>query len=274
MYHDLNPILLQLGPIAIGWYGMMFALSFILGLYISIWRMKKHPWHGLTPDHLNDLLVYIVIGVILGGRLGSVLFYNLDYYLANPLDIFKIWRGGMSFHGGFLGVCAAVILFARSRKLHIFTVGDYMASIAALGLFFGRIGNFINGELWGRAADVPWAMVFSMDPLQIARHPSQLYQAFGEGLMVFVILWWFTSKPRPRMAASGLFMVLYGAARIGAEFFREPDAHIGFLAGFLTMGMVLSVPMILVGATLLWLGYRNQQYPTPEAKALAQKTKA
>lgn len=271
MYHDLNPIIIQLGPVAIGWYGLMYAVSFILGLYISVQRMRKHPWHGLTADHLNDLLVYIVLGVVLGGRLGSALFYNFDYYLANPLDIVKVWQGGMSFHGGFIGVCVAVILFARSRGLPLFTVGDYMASIAALGLFLGRIGNFINGELWGRAADVPWAMIFSQDPLQIARHPSQLYQAFGEGLLVLIIMWWFTSKPRPRMAASGLFMVLYGFARIVAEFFREPDAHIGFLTGFLTMGMLLSIPMILIGSGLLFAAYRKPQYPTDAARTLANQ---
>lgn len=271
MYHDLNPIVFSIGNFSVAWYGIMYLLSFVAFLYLGKWRARNQPWMGIREEQVDSLLTYIILGVILGGRLGYTLFYSFDNFLADPLSIIRLWQGGMSFHGGFIGVSLAVIIFARRHRLPIFAVGDLLASLSALGLFFGRIGNFINGELWGRAADVPWAMVFSKDPLQIARHPSQLYQAFGEGLLVFVIIWWLALKPRPMMVLSGAFMLLYGCARIGAEFFREPDAQIGFLAGQLTMGMLLSLPMVAAGLLLLVVGYRQNRFATPEGERLAKQ---
>lgn len=261
VHPQFDPVALHIwGPVQVQWYGLMYLLGFVTGLYLGLRRARRDPWRGFTPDQVSDLLFYIVVGIILGGRVGYVLFYHLDLFLADPLYLIRIWEGGMSFHGGFLGVALAVTLFARKYQKPIFAVGDFVAPLVPPGIFFGRLGNFINGELWGRPTDVPWGMVFpQVDSL--TRHPSQLYQMAGEGLGLFLLLWWFSMKPRPRMAVVGLFMAGYGVFRTAAEFFRQPDAHLGFQAlGFLTRGMILSIPMILIGAALLAYAYRKPVY--------------
>ncbi len=269
IHPQFDPVALHIwGPIKIQWYGLMYLLGFIAGMYLGIWRAKRQPWRGFTPEQVSDLLFYIVLGIVFGGRIGYVFFYNIDLFLQDPIYLIRIWDGGMSFHGGFLGVVLAVILFARRHNKAMFQVGDFVAPLVPPGLFFGRLGNFINGELWGRPTDVPWGMIFpQVDGL--TRHPSQLYQMAGEGLGLFILLWWFSHKPRPRKAVTGLFMVGYGVFRIAAEFFRQPDEHLGIRAlGFLTQGMLLSVPMILIGILLLVWAYRHPVFETaPEPES-------
>jgi phosphatidylglycerol:prolipoprotein diacylglycerol transferase len=252
-YPRIDPVALELGPLRIHWY----ALSYLLGFGLAWWlgaRRAQRPGSGWTQQQVSDLITNAMLGVILGGRIGYVLFYDFAAFLADPVMIFRVWNGGMSFHGGFLGVVLAVALFARSTRKSVLEVLDFAAPLAPLGLGAGRIGNFINGELWGRATDVPWAMVFPGDALQLPRHPSQLYECLLEGLLLFVLLWWFTARPRPRFAAGALFCLGYGSFRFLVEFFREPDFDIGFVAfDWLTQGQLLSLPMILFGAAaLLW----------------------
>jgi len=257
-YPDIDPVAVQFGPVQIHWYG----ISYVVGIVIGWWLLNRRadvPDSGWNRDQVADLIFFAAVGVILGGRLGSVLFYNFPYYTQHPLDVFKIWQGGMSFHGGLIGVLIAMGLFARSRGKGFFAVSDFLAPVVPIGLGCGRIGNFINGELWGKPTDLPWAMIFP-DPRAggIPRHPSQLYEAFLEGLVLFIILWWFSAKPRPRMAVSGLFLLVYGVFRFGVEFVRMPDPQLGYLAwGWLTMGQVLSFPMVIAGAILLVLAYRT-----------------
>ena len=247
---QFDPVALQLGPLAIHWYGLMYLLAFGLVLVLGRWRIQHQPWTGWTNKMLDDALFYGVLGVILGGRIGYILFYKPDDFLANPLDIFKVWEGGMSFHGGFLGVVLAMVLFARSRKLHWLSVTDFIAPLVPLGLAAGRLGNFINGELWGRPTNLPWGMVFPQAADGIARHPSQLYQFAGEGLLLFVIVWLFARKPRAVGAVSAVFLIGYGVLRFLAEFTREPDSFLGLLGLGLSMGQWLSLPMIIVG---IWM---------------------
>jgi phosphatidylglycerol:prolipoprotein diacylglycerol transferase len=253
---QIDPIAIQLGPLAIRWYGLMYLIAFLAFWWLG--RRRARQTGLLQAQQVDDLLFYGALGVILGGRLGYVFFYGFEQLLADPLYLIRIWQGGMSFHGGLLGVLVAAWLFGRKHGLGFFGVTDFIAPLVPLGLGAGRVGNFINGELWGRVSDAPWAMVFAhAGPLP--RHPSQLYEAFLEGLVLFLLLWFYSAKPRPRMAVSGLFLVGYGAARTAVEFAREPDAHLGYLAGgWLTMGMLLSVPMVLVGAVLMGLAYRGQ----------------
>ncbi|NCF11250.1 MAG: prolipoprotein diacylglyceryl transferase [Gammaproteobacteria bacterium] len=253
---QIDPIAIQLGPLAIRWYGLMYLIAFLAFWWLG--RRRARQTGLLQAQQVDDLLFYGALGVILGGRLGYVFFYGFEQLLADPLYLVRIWQGGMSFHGGLLGVLVAAWLFGRKHGLGFFGVTDFIAPLVPLGLGAGRVGNFINGELWGRVSDAPWAMVFAhAGPLP--RHPSQLYEAFLEGLVLFLLLWFYSAKPRPRMAVSGLFLVGYGAARTAVEFAREPDAHLGYLAGgWLTMGMLLSVPMVLVGAVLMGLAYRGQ----------------
>ncbi|MEJ2042718.1 MAG: prolipoprotein diacylglyceryl transferase [Reinekea sp.] len=279
VYPQIDPVAFHLGPLPVRWYGLMYLAGFLAGQYLGIWRAARQSWRNFTQDEVRDLLFYIVMGVILGGRIGYVFFYHIDLFLQNPLYLFKIYEGGMSFHGGFLGVAVAVILFARFRRKHIFAVGDFVAPLVPPGLFFGRVANFINGELWGRPTDVPWGMVFPGAGDGILRHPSQLYQMAGEGLTLFLFLWWFSRKPRPRMAVAAMFMVGYGVLRTTAEFFRQPDEHIGYLlGGHFTEGMLLSLPMVLIGGILLFVAYRNPVYePVLESdstKAEAKSKKA
>ncbi len=257
---NIDPVAISLGPLKIHWYGIMYVLGF-LALWWLATRHARRPDSGWKPEEVGDFVFYGMIGVILGGRLGYVLFYNLGYYLKHPLEVFFITQGGMSFHGGLLGVLLAMLYFARKTGRTFFTVADFFAPWAPIGLGLGRLGNFINHELWGKVSDVPWAMVFSTGG-PLPRHPSQLYQAALEGLALFAILWWFTRRPRPTGSVSGLFLIGYGAFRFLAEFVREPDAHLGYLAfGWVTMGQVLSVPMIVFGIGLMVWAYRRRPAP-------------
>ncbi|CAL8968014.1 Prolipoprotein diacylglyceryl transferase [Rhodoplanes serenus] len=248
----IDPVLVSIGPFAIRWYALAYIVGILLGwLYARALIRSARPWGGRAPlDVLDfdDFVVWVTVGIILGGRVGYVLFYNFEHFLADPLEIVKLWKGGMSFHGGFLGCVAAVVLFARSRGLSILTIGDLTCAVAPIGIFLGRLANFINGELWGRPADVPWAMVFpGAGPWP--RHPSQLYEAGLEGLLLLAILAIAVragALKRPGLVI-GLFACVYAVARSFCEFFREPDPQLGFLWGGLTMGMVLSVPLFLAG---------------------------
>lgn len=278
-YHliDFNPVAISVGPLEIHWYGIMYLLAFVAFWLIGAWTARRRPWSGWTPEQVSDFLFYGMLGVIIGGRVGYVLFYGFESLLENPLFLFRIWDGGMSFHGGMLGVVVALAWFARRTGRGFWQVADFVVPLGTLGLAFGRLGNFIGGELWGRSADVPWAVIFpgSLPPGALggqtleaawrsgaldvfARHPSQLYQAALEGFLLFLILMVYSARPRPRGAVSGLFLVGYGIFRCLAEWFREPDRHIGFLAGgWVTMGMLLSVPMIIAGVIILVLAYRR-----------------
>ncbi len=254
-----DPVALKIGPVSVRWYGVMYMLGFGLGWLLGRVRAKK-PWTPLSTVDVDDLVAVAMFGLIVGGRVGYVLFYDLPTFLANPLDIFMIWKGGMSFHGGLLGICLAIWLFARKRRLAFFEVTDFFVPLTPLGLLAGRLGNFINGELWGRPTDMPWGMIF-FDPAAglVPRHPSQLYEAFLEGVVLFTVVWWYSSRPRPRMAVSGLFLALYGLFRFAVEFVRQPDPQLGFIAfGWLTMGQILSLPMLVGGLVLLWLAYRRK----------------
>ncbi|MCG8311822.1 MAG: prolipoprotein diacylglyceryl transferase [Pseudomonadales bacterium] len=257
VYPEIDPVAISLGPLDIRWYGLMYLFGFVSGFLLLNYRAKK-PNSGWNTEQVSDLIFYGALGVVLGARVGYVLFYNFDAFLDNPLNMFKVWEGGMSFHGGFLGVVLAVWLYGRKIGKSMFEILDFGAPIVPIGLGAGRIGNFIGGELWGRATDVPWGMVFPhVDSL--ARHPSQLYQATCEGLILFCILWFYSSKPRPRYAVSGVFAFFYGVFRFGMEFVRQPDAHIGFIAfGWLTMGQLLSLPMIFVGLFLVVFAYKRK----------------
>lgn len=257
-YPAINPVALDLGFVQIHWYGLMYLIGIGGAWWLAARRLAAFDprW---TRDTLSDLVFWVAMGVILGGRLGYVLFYDLSSYLANPALILQVWKGGMSFHGGFIGVLLATAWFARRQGKTFFELMDFIAPLVPIGLGAGRIGNFINAELWGKASDLPWAMVFPTDPQQLPRHPSQLYQFALEGLALFVILWLYTRKPRPTMAVSGLFAICYGSFRILVEFVRVPDAKLGYLAfGWLTMGQLLSLPMIAVGVLLMVLAYRRQ----------------
>ncbi|MFQ5661132.1 MAG: prolipoprotein diacylglyceryl transferase [Gammaproteobacteria bacterium] len=257
-YPDIDPIAIDFGMVQIRWYGISYVAAILFAWWLLRYRVRSRQLDW-TAEQIADLVFYATVGIILGGRLGSVLFYNLPYYFQHPLAIFKIWQGGMSFHGGLIGVLTASWLYGRHIHKGFFSVIDFLAPVVPIGLGFGRIGNFINGELWGRPAHLPWAMVFP-DPRAggVPRHPSQLYEALLEGLLLFVILWGFSSRPRPVMAVSGLFLLLYGIFRCLAEFFRQPDGNIGFLAGdWLTMGQLLSFPMIILGIVFLFLAYRD-----------------
>lgn len=250
VHPQFDPIALQLGPVALRWYGLMYLLGFALIWLFGRYRIDRNPGGGWVRNDLDDVLFYGIVGTILGGRLGYVLFYKFGDYLAAPWKVFYVWEGGMSFHGGFLGVVIAMMLYAHHRRRDWLQITDFIAPLVPLGLAAGRMGNFINAELWGRPSDLPWAMVFpNVDG--VTRHPSQLYEFALEGLVLFVILWWFTLKPRPRGAASALFLIGYGVFRFGVEYTREPDSFLGFLALGLTMGQWLSAPMVLAGAGLL-----------------------
>jgi phosphatidylglycerol:prolipoprotein diacylglycerol transferase len=257
VHPQFDPVAIHLGPLAIRWYGLMYLLAFAFVLILGRLRIAARPDGGWKKHELDDLLFYGVLGVVLGGRLGYVLFYKPAYYLHNPAEIFSVWQGGMAFHGGFLGVLAAMWLFSRKSSKPWLAVADFVAPLVPLGLGAGRIGNFINGELWGRPTDVPWGMVFPQAGDGLARHPSQLYQFALEGLALFAILWVFSARPRPTGAVSGVFLIGYGSFRFLAEFTREPDSFLGLLALGFSMGQWLSLPMVLAGACLLWWSYRK-----------------
>ena len=249
-YPIMDPVALQIGPLSARWYGIMYAVGFTLAWYLGRKRASR-PGSGWEPLWVDDLITWLVLGVVLGGRLGYVLFYDLSYYLDNPSDIASIWRGGMSFHGGVAGVITVSWLYGRRIGKNLLQVGDFIAPLVPPGLFFGRMGNFINGELWGRVTDAPVGMIFPTGG-PLPRHPSQLYEAGLEGLALFVILWLYSAKPRRSGAVGGLFLLGYGAFRFFVEFYRQPDAQLGFVAmGWMSMGQILCLPMIALGLFLM-----------------------
>ncbi|WP_261521415.1 prolipoprotein diacylglyceryl transferase [Burkholderia multivorans] len=289
IHPNFDPVAIHLGPLAVRWYGLMYLVGFIAAIVVGRIRLKlPHvAAQGWTAKDIDDMLFYGVLGTVLGGRLGYVLFYKAGFYLSHPLDVFKVWEGGMSFHGGFLGVTLAMVLFAWQRKRHWLQVTDFVAPMVPTGLAAGRLGNFINGELWGRVTDpgAPWAMLFPgamrddaawlpkhpelvekwhladvfMQYQMLPRHPSQLYEIALEGIALFFVLFFFARKPRPMGAVSALFLIGYGLARFTVEFAREPDDFLGLLALGLSMGQWLSLPMIVVGIALMVWAYRRRR---------------
>jgi phosphatidylglycerol:prolipoprotein diacylglycerol transferase len=251
-FPSIDPVALQLGPLAIRWYALAYIAGVLLGWAMAARLAAKSP-HGVKPKHIEDSLSWIILGIVLGGRIGYVLFYNLDFYLQHPVDALMLWHGGMAFHGGLLGVILATYLFCRRAKISYFAFTDIIACVVPIGLFFGRIANFINGELYGRTTDAPWGMVFPHGG-DTPRHPSQLYQASMEGVLLFIIMAVLVRQPKimaRRGALSGFFLLFYGVFRAIGETFREPDAQIGFLAGGITMGQLLCIPMIVFGIYLI-----------------------
>lgn len=257
-YPNIDPVVVSLGSLKIHWYGLMYLVGFVSAWQLGLYRIKKghSDW---TNKQVEDLIFYGALGVVLGGRIGYTFFYNFSTFIDNPLSIIYIWQGGMSFHGGLIGVIAAFYLFARNHKKTFFQVSDFMAPMVPIGLGAGRIGNFINKELIGRPmeASLPWAMDYGD---HVARHPSSLYQALTEGLLLFIIVWIYSSKKRPSMAVSAVFIGCYGLFRFTTEFFRTPDAQIGFIAfDWLTMGQLLSLPMILVGLITYYMAMKHKE---------------
>jgi phosphatidylglycerol:prolipoprotein diacylglycerol transferase len=278
-FHDINPIAFSIGPVAVHWYGIMYLLAFLGGWYLGN-RRREAGRLPVSYEAFSDLAFYAMLGVIVGGRVGYMLFYTSpEWMLHDPLALFRVWQGGMSFHGGLLGVLAAGWLWSRRNHVHFFDTIDFVAPLVPIGLGLGRLGNFIGGELWGRHTDLAWGVIFpraleglnkTHDELyrmylagQLnaeARHPSQLYEFALEGVVMFAVLWFYSRKPRPRYAVSGLFALLYGLFRFAVEFVREPDVQLGYLAfGWLTMGQVLSIPLIVVGIVLLALSRRGRR---------------
>ena len=251
IHPQFDPIALSLGPVAIHWYGLMYLVGFMAGAGLGLYRASQ-PLSGWKKEDVWDLLFFVALGVVIGGRLGYVFFYNFAFYVNRPIELFYLWSGGMSFHGGLLGVIVSLWWFASRRRRSFLSVADFLAPLCALGLGAGRIGNFINGELWGKVTEVPWAVAVNGQ----LRHASQLYEALLECLVLFVILWTYSARPRPTMVVTGLFLLCYGVCRFLVEFVRLPDAHIGYLAfGWVTLGQVLTLPMILGGIAMMFLAY-------------------
>ena len=283
---DINPIAFSIGPVQVHWYGIMYLIGFAAAWWLGQ-RRRAAGRLPVTADQFSDLAFCLMLGVILGGRIGYMVFYDTSELVQHPASLFRVWEGGMSFHGGLLGVLAAALIWTRRRKLNFFDVVDFIAPLVPIGLGLGRLGNFIGGELWGRHTDVPWGMIFprALESLEKtrdalyqmylageldneARHPSQLYEFCLEGIVLFAVLWLYSRKPRPRYAVSGLFALLYGLFRFSVEFVREPDVQLGFVAfDWLTMGQILSIPLILVGVILLWMSRRAPTLLPPAAEA-------
>jgi phosphatidylglycerol:prolipoprotein diacylglycerol transferase len=287
--HQLDPILIELGPLKVHWYGVMYLIGFAAAWFLGRSRVRAGRLPGVNEQAFGDLMFYAMLGVIFGARIGYILIYDLSSYIADPVQIVKIWQGGMSFHGGLAGVLVASLWWARRHKLHFFDVVDFVAPLVPAGLGLGRLGNFINGELWGKYTGGDWGVIFPQAEAQLAamsasdlqtmhaagvldqfaRHPSQLYQLSLEGIAMFCLLWWFSRRPRPRYAVAGMFALLYGCFRFLVEFVRVPDEQIGYIAfDWLTMGQVLSMPLIALGLALLWLSRRAPTLqPQPGAPA-------
>ncbi len=296
-FDDINPIALPLGPLGgIHWYGVMYLLGFAAGWWLGRNRVRAGRLPNVSPNDFSDLMFYAMLGVVLGGRIGYVLFYSFPAFMQHPLMIFRVWEGGMSFHGGLIGVVTAGMWWARKHRLHPFDVVDFLAPLVPPGLGFGRLGNFIGGELWGKPSDVPWAVIFpkalppdiarlGLPKLRelahqgtldaFARHPSQLYEALLEGVVMFVVLYWYSRKPRPRYAVSALFALMYGCFRFLVEFVRVPDEQLGYLAfGWLTMGQILSLPIIAIGLLLFWLSRRAPILPPGPQRSARSEMKS
>jgi phosphatidylglycerol:prolipoprotein diacylglycerol transferase len=257
VHPHINPIAFSIGPVSVHWYGIMYLIAFVLFIALGKYRIRRGRYPGWKTEDVDDMLLYGVLGVILGGRLGYVLFYQFSHYAAHPLEIFQVWHGGMSFHGGLIGVLIAMTLVAWRKHRAWFDISDFVAPLVPLGLAAGRLGNFINSELWGRPTDLPWGMIYpNVDNLP--RHPSELYEFGLEGVALFIILWCFSRKPRPRGAVSGLFLVGYGVFRFLLEYVREPDRFMPPLPLGFTMGQWLSLPMVVIGAIILFVAYRKK----------------
>ena len=269
--HNIDSVVFSIGSFQVHWYGLTYLMGFAAAWLLALSRARKPAW-GWSREEVENLITSAALGVILGARLGYCLFYDPVYFATHPLDVFKVWHGGMSFHGGAIGVTLAVLLFCRNTKRKFLDVGDFIAPLAAPGLLAGRLGNFINGELWGKVTSVPWGVVFPTGG-PAPRHPSQLYEAGLEGLLLFIILWWYSSRRPARGRVSGLFLLGYGLARSFVEFFREPDEQLGYLAfGWLTMGQILCLPMILAGLALLFWPRKTENEAA--ATAAAPRTKS
>jgi phosphatidylglycerol:prolipoprotein diacylglycerol transferase len=261
-YPHFDPIAVHIGPLAVHWYGLMYLLGFALAWTLGRWRIN-HDKTDLSLADLEDIIFYGVLGVVAGGRLGYVLFYQPSLYFAHPQQILYLWDGGMSFHGGLLGVILVLLIFAHKKKRSLLEIGDFVAPLIPLGLAAGRFGNFINGELWGRPTDLPWGMIFPGAHDNIPRHPSQLYEMGLEGLVLFAVVWWFARKPRPVGQISAVFLMGYGLARFLVEFTRQPDYFLGLIFDGLSMGQLLSLPMIIIGAIIFWMSARRSS-PAPK----------
>ena len=257
-YPAIDPIAFHIGSWPVYWYGLMYLVGFLAGWGLLSLRIRLSP-RGINQDQLSDLVFYTALGAIIGGRLGYMIFYDWHVLFSDPLLIFQTWKGGMSFHGGLIGAIAAIYFCTKKLKLSMLALTDLIAPAVPVGLGAGRIGNFINGELWGRVTEAPWGMIFPNAGIY-SRHPSQLYEFFLEGIILFLVLWIYSSKPKPLGAVSGLFVLGYGTFRFIIEFFREPDAQIGYLAGGLTEGQWLSLPMILLGLGVMWWAYKHSEY--------------
>lgn len=268
-FPNIDPVLFSIGPLSVRWYGMMYLFGFLFAMWLANRRADK-PGSGWTREQVSDLLFAGFLGVVIGGRVGYVLFYNFELFLADPLYLFKVWTGGMSFHGGLLGVITAMFWYARRQQRTFFGVADFVAPLVPFGLGMGRLGNFMNSELWGRVTDVPWAFVFpNGGPLP--RHPSQLYELVLEGIVLFFILNWFIKKPRPLGAVSGLFLIGYGTFRFLVEFVREPDVQLGLFGDVISMGQILSTPMIIFGMIFMVWAYQRQMYQDSPQKSKVVK---
>ncbi len=267
---DFSLFGITIGPIDIHWYGIMYLMGFSAAWIIGMHRAKK-SWTPVVRQQIEDMIFYGALGVVIGGRVGYVVFYGFSDFIENPMWLFKIWDGGMSFHGGAIGVMVAMAFYCRKINKNFVDLMDFGIPLVPLGLGFGRFGNFIGQELWGRETTVSWGMIFPKDPSGLVRHPSQLYQVFLEGVVLFAILFWFSKNPRPRGVISGLFLIFYGLFRFMVEFVREPDEHLGFVSfDWMTRGQQLSIPMMIFGAWLVYWGYKHQVFAPAETEKLTE----